>query len=181
MHIVEGGLILSVVAPFRIVGSVLRGVPAAVRQIDASAEGKTVVNHHQFLVMAGPDGMACIHFEFESFMGTPTELEDRQGLAVQRVKHGEVPIEHIDMQIRMLFCQIVEKVAKRRLILPVAAQPDAAVYVPADNKDAVAGFFQGIRQGTEIGGSIDQHCGPVGPADAPAVPPFFKQLVRSHK
>ena len=96
--------------------------------------------------------MFIVQFEMNSFMGQPTQAEQGPGLTLHRVEHGKVPFQDIDVQVRLIACQPVDKFAESFLTCRLPpAQANAAVDIPADNIDYLAGRLAGIGKRFEIG------------------------------
>ena len=114
--------------------------------------------------------MFIVQFEMDSFMGEPTQAEQGPGFTLHGVEHGKVPLENINVQVRLFACQAVDEPAKRFLIRRLSpAQTNAAVNIPANDVDRLAGSFAGIGKRIEIGFPVNQECNSLSVCNFPAV------------
>jgi len=157
----------------RLVGAVRRRVPTPDREVDAADERNRVVDHHDLLVVRGPDRMMVVEVKSESAVGAPAARVERKGLPGERVDHREVPVQHIDAQRAPAPGERVEEMAERARH-PVGGltlhERRAAVDVPADDEDRALGpQRRGAKRG-EVGLAVDQERDAPRARSAPAVP-----------
>jgi hypothetical protein len=156
---------------------VLRSIPAVPGQIEPADERHPVIHHHEFLVVRGADRVVVVEGEAEPPVAAPAEAQGGEGLPLESIQQGEVPIEDVDAQLLapghhgiQEIPQLCRKIADH-LIPP---QPDAAVDIPTDDEDRLLGPLDGGGKGGEEGLPVDQECHPVGRDDPPAVFPFLE-------
>src|SRR6478736_8740996 len=111
----------------------------------------------------------------------PTELEATQPFAFEREQQREVPAQHVDLKLRALVEQRVEKFAQRlgkAVVRATGDQPHAAVDVPAENEYVALRAGKRRADRTEILASIDQESDPCRVRQAPAIAPRHEQTAR---
>ena len=74
----------------------LRRIPAALSEVQATGEGYCVVDHNHLLVVRGACGMDIIHLEVQATMRA--ELVDRPPFSLKGIDHMVVPRQYIDVK-----------------------------------------------------------------------------------
>ncbi len=154
---------------------VRRGIPATDRNVEAAAEGETVVDDDDFLVMGSAEWNFIIEAEIDVARRVPAERHGGQQLALHRVDDRIVPEEELYLEVRVLPRESGNEFAEcfGKVIIHLAGGTDkarAAVDVPADDQDRMAGILHRRAQGLEIMRSIDDRGG--------HAPPSTRQTLR---
>jgi hypothetical protein len=90
--------ITSGIHPPGIIWGVLRGIPPALREVYSAYKGNSIIHDHDLLVVRGADRMVSVQPEMNAPMGLPLEIENGKQLPLQRVDHGEIPIQYMYIQ-----------------------------------------------------------------------------------
>ena len=168
------------VAPPRIVGQVFRRIPAAVGQIDPADKGDGIIDDDDFLVVRRPDRMRAVQLEVHAPVRTPAELVARQHLAIRRVRHGEIPVQNVDVQLARPLGQCVEELVERfgqAVVSALGDEAHAAVDVPAEDEYRAARCPRGCAHGREVRGAVHQEGHARRARELPAVPFRLEQSV----
>ncbi len=80
----------------RVVG---RRIPTPDGEVEASREGQGVVDHHDLLVVRGPNGMGAVQLEDQPGMRAPGETVGGQPLALERIDERKVPAQGVDLEL----------------------------------------------------------------------------------
>jgi hypothetical protein len=152
---------------------VLAGIPAAAGEIETADEGDRVVDDDDLLMLRRPGRVMPVEAEVQASMGAPSEPEERQRLALEREHDGEVPVEHVDVEVPAAGhdrVQEIPELVREVAIAFVAAQTDATVHVPPDDQDRALGPFHRLGEGREVGLPVDRERDAMRPREAPAAP-----------
>jgi hypothetical protein len=157
----------------RILRQMLRGVPARVRHVHAPDERDLVVDDHELLVMGSRERMARVEPEVDAPVRVPAEANDRQQLAIERVQHREVPLEHPHVQRAAARRQRVEQRSElaRKRRFAVVEQACAGVDVPAHDRDRTLRTRERVDERAVVVLRVDQDAHTRGGLHAPAVFP----------
>src|SRR6056297_2916261 len=159
-------------APVRLLPTMRRGVPAAVRQVEATDESHGIVDDDDFLVMGGADRVRAVELEANPAMGLPAELETREQFPVGGVQHGEIPVEQADTQRPVAPDEGIEEISqllRQAVIRTLGHELHAAVQVPAKHMDRMARLAGCCTHRSEIILAIDEKRDTRCLLDAPAV------------
>src|SRR4029079_4013880 len=90
--------------------------------------------------------------------------QNREELALGRVKRGEIPEQDMDAQLGAVAYQCRKKIAERLRVTvlrraTLADERGAAVNVPAENEDVRTRLEHGGARGAVIARGVDQHAG----------------------
>jgi len=133
--------ITSGIHPPGIIWGVLRGIPPALREVYSAYKGNSIIHDHDLLVVRGADRMVSVQPEMNAPMGLPLEIENGKQLPLQRVDHGEIPIQYMYIQAwlpRNRGIQHLLEFYRQIMYRFIAQQADAAVDIPAHDKDGVS-------------------------------------------
>jgi hypothetical protein len=99
LDVVKGwiGFPIGINAPV-VVGSMRRCIPAPFAQIKPAGEGDGIVDHHHFLMLGCTDRVVAVQAKMDAFVGSPLELVPRKKFAFQRIDHGKIPAEQVNMK-----------------------------------------------------------------------------------
>jgi hypothetical protein len=117
--------------------------------------------------------MGAIEFRVDPLLGHPSGQADDRRPAEQGLHCAHVPAQQVDLEPRTSLGEPEHEVAELHRI--VAAEPDPRVEIPADQHDAALGRQHGAARRLEIVGGIDDHRGPGGALDAPAIHARFQR------
>ena len=150
-HVVEGRIRPVGRHATRLVGSMLRRVPALAGQVDASAKRDRIVDDDDLLVMRAAGRMRVVELQVHAPMRfpAPSPSHGRRRFAIRRVDHREVPVEHVDVKVAPATCQVVQIAAElgaRALVLAAIIEAAAAVEVPRDDEDRLGGELGGAHE-----------------------------------
>ena len=96
----------------RIVRPVRRCIPTPHGEIDAADEGHIIIDDDDFLMMRGADRVIGGKAQPQAAMPRPLAIEQREGLAFDRIDHREVPDQDVDAQVPPAAQQRIEERAE---------------------------------------------------------------------
>ena len=173
LHVVKGSVTFAVrIDPARVVGQVLRAVPAAVRRVEPPCERDAVVDDHDLLMLARAERMVIVEAQLQSAVMLELEPVDRQPLPLERVQHRPVPVQHAHLQASPPAHERVQEIAefgRKPVVLAVPEQAQSRVDVPGENQHGAPRLTQRRTQGREVRVAVDQEREPRGSRDAPTV------------
>jgi hypothetical protein len=73
----------------------LWGIPTVLREVKPPDERDGIIDHDQFFVLAGPNGMSVIEVKLQSPVGLPAILNGLEPLSFHRVEHGKIPVVNV--------------------------------------------------------------------------------------
>ena len=147
-------------------------IPTARRQVQAADESNRIVHHNNLLMMGCTGWVPVIQVEMQPRVTCPFFLEERQPLAICGHEHGEIPIQHMNMQLGVALEHAVEEFAqldRKAVGLVLPHQFDATIDIPRHNQNGTLRLLDHLPKSTEIRGPIHQKRDAVGVLDAPAV------------
>jgi len=171
------------IPPPGVIDAVFGSVPPAFGEVQPAAKRDPIINDYDFLVVRGAKGMVTVHVKMDAPMGSPTELENRQQLTIQRIDHGKIPHENIDMQIRGASCFTIQEIAELcpgTLFNGGTQERYPAVDIPAGYEDQLLRPINRFDEGRKVVGTIDQNSCSFGFPFAPTGPAFDKQRILIH-
>jgi hypothetical protein len=143
-----------------------------VRDVHPAHECDLVVDRDDLLVLRSTDRVARIEPEMHAPMRAPTELHQRQQLAVERIEHREVPFEHARVEPTVPRHERVEhrsQLVRQSEGIVRLDHPRAAVDVPTDDLDRPLGRCERLGDRSVVVLAVDEECHARGRLDAPAV------------
>jgi len=154
-----------------VVGRMVGGIPPASTEIKAAAERQFVVDDHQLLMMAGPQGHQVIEADVDLGRRLPAQRDARQRFTLKGVKGGVVPEQEIDAELRVDLDQPGQQCAQAgRFVIrgAVRRQVGPAVDIPPQDVYGTLRPQQSLAEGGEIGCRVDQNLDAVAAGDPPA-------------
>jgi hypothetical protein len=170
----------------RLVGRVLRRVPALARQVDAAAERDGVVDHDELLVMrpTGRVRVVELHADAPVRLPPPTEPHGARRLPIGRIDHREIPVEHVDVQVAPAAREVVEvgpEPGPGAVVLARKVDAAIAVEVPRQDEDGVRGELRRAHERPEIVVAVDDERDAIGVGDPAAVPALDEEASFRHR
>ena len=89
-----------------------RCIPAPFAQIKPTGESDGIVDHHDFLMLGCTDRMVAVQAKMDAFVGSPLELVPRKKFAFQRIDHGKIPAQQVNVKPLFLGNQAVEQLTE---------------------------------------------------------------------
>jgi len=169
------------IGPLRIMGMMGGCIPSGMGEIEASAKSDRIVDHDDFLMVGGSDGMCAVEPKVESSLFPEINPKERLRYPLKRVKDGEVPVEHVDVKIAPPFQKSAEEISEpiwksgTISILSIASEQNMAVNIPAEDEDGPLSLEGSLLERFEIGFAIRQERHSVGPGSLPAISPLNKK------
>ena len=110
LHVVVGtrNLIASCITPPLILQRMARAVPAARGDVQPTRERQAVIDHHEFLMMAGARGDASLHFEMHPVEGAMVKLKLGKPFAIWRQQRSKIPNQNVDFELAVALDQRVQ-------------------------------------------------------------------------
>ncbi|OWK23907.1 hypothetical protein AJ87_28820 [Rhizobium yanglingense] len=138
----------------RIVGPMIRLIPAPGGQIYTAEETDAVIDGNQFLMVAATQRMAQIETQADLRMcGEAVFLEKLQGFA--GIDRSHAPDQYPDLQPWIFIGKRQQKFAERFRAL-MWPQPDIGIEIPADDPDRMSCLSQNLIKRCEIGSAVNQ-------------------------
>ena len=123
--------------------------------------------------MGSAQRMIAIECEVEAPVCALAEAERGKQLSLEREQHREVPVEHVEVEVRAAPHQPVQEADEIGLAV-AAAQLHPAMEVPAEEPDAPARAFERRGHPAEVALAVDAERDAFRMRDAPAGAPFFE-------
>jgi hypothetical protein len=153
----------------------LRSIPPALSEIQASHKTDGIIDYDDFLVMRCPDRVRGVFLEVQTAMGSKTR--QWPPFALKGVDQMKVPNQHVDMECASASEQSQEKIAEARgkpVRLLLTQHADAAIEIPPQDEYRPRRPNGRLSKGTVVGRPIDEERRTVGRFQAPAIPSDFE-------
>src|SRR5688572_12888678 len=131
----------------------LRRVPASTRDIHSSGERQTVIDDHEFLMMAGARRMCVVESQMNPRMAKRIHTPHQLRIAHVREQEGKVPDQDVDVEIRLAGYDGWEEVPERwnqRYVTSTRTKSHSAVEVPSGNEHRSSRPRDGFREHSVI-------------------------------
>lgn len=148
-----------IIAAQRIIHHVLRGIPAVLGQIDASAKSDAIVDYNELLMLGCTDRMATVQVKVDPAMGFPPQVQNGQPFPLPDEQHGKIPSENVGVELTSAGRFFIQQLAQPSVFksrVRTALQEKPAVDVPRRNVDRPCRALDGLREGVEVGRRVYQ-------------------------
>lgn len=115
--------------------------------------------------------MFAVHLERDPPVRPPSHLVDRQPLALERMKHREIPREHVNAQPFFGRRNIMQEAAERRVTIAGSFRRElhAAVDIPAEDEHHAWWPRDRLRKDRKIIRAVDQRAKTISLPNAVAI------------
>jgi len=127
--------------------------------------------------------MCAVEPKVESSLCLETQSEEGLSYPFKRVKDGEVPVEHVDVEIAPPFQKGAEEVSEliwKTGTVHITCEQNAAINIPTDNKDGSSSLQRSFLESFKIGFAVNQESYSIGTSSPPAISPLNKNRPLIH-